>query len=203
MRSTVLLAVIATVVLPLLAFGQSTLNFPRVIAPAEFRTTGFAIVNPASTNASVTFSLYRSDGVLQKASPQSIAAGGQFSKLASELFGEVGAAGWVQVISATTGLQGFWFGGDFRTYADGAEAAPSSTDVIVPLVAPQSEIDIANPSGADVTLRMNLFGQDGFDLDMPWPQLIRAKGSFKMGVASMFPRVQDISLATHMRITCQ
>src|SRR5438270_172426 len=39
MRSTALLAVIAPLVLPLLSFGQSTLNLPRVIAPAEFRKT--------------------------------------------------------------------------------------------------------------------------------------------------------------------
>jgi len=38
-------------VLPVTAWSQSTLNFPRGFNAADLRSTGFAIVNPGPSNA--------------------------------------------------------------------------------------------------------------------------------------------------------
>src|SRR2546423_2932043 len=139
MRTTVL-AVVAIMSLPLFSFAQSTLSFSRVIQPAEFATTGFAVVNPGPAAAAVTFTLYGADGSFQQ-SPQTIPARGQRAELASELFPSAQNAGWVQAASTVAGLQGFWFAGDFVTFADGAEAAIPSSELVVPLVSPRSEIN--------------------------------------------------------------
>src|SRR5690348_6042562 len=173
-------ALIALVVLPLMAQGQSTLSFPRAMAPADYKTTGFAIVNPGGAPASVTFTLYGSDGTPQGTSTQTIPARGQLSKLGSGFFPGSQVSGWVQATSAVSGLQGFWLGGDFATFTDGAEAAPSSSELVVPLMAPQSEIDIANTSNAPVVVLMHLLGAAGQDLGFaPKPVQINAKGFFK------------------------
>jgi hypothetical protein len=198
-------ALIALLVLPLLAQGQSTLSFPRAMAPGDYKTTGFAIVNPGATNASVTFTLYGSDGTSQGTSTQTIPARGQLAKLGSDFFPGSQVSGWVQATSPASGLQGFWLGGDFATFTDGAEAAPSSSELVVPLMAPQSEIDIANTSSGDIVVVMHLLGADGGDLGVaPKPQLIKAKGVFRGDdVLQLFYPIPDFSIATHMRIECK
>ena len=202
MRTT-LLAVIAIITMPLFSRAQSTLSFPRVIPPAEFRATGFAIVNPGSTNATVIFTLFGEDGAVQQTSTQTIVARGQLAKFASEFFPGAKNAGWVQAASETPGLQGFWLGGDMTTFADGAEAAPSSSEIVVPLTTGNSEIDIANTGAADVTVLIDLLGQEGFDLAMtiPSPQKIPAKGFFKSDIAALFGSA-DLSQTAHLRIKC-
>src|SRR5262245_56119091 len=85
-RIAVMLAMVA---LPAMAWSQSTLNFPRGFSPAELGSTGFAIVNPGSSPAQVTFQLYSSNGQVVATSSQTIPARGQISKLGlgvSELF---------------------------------------------------------------------------------------------------------------------
>jgi len=200
MRTTVL-AVVAIISLPLFSSAQSTLNFPRVIQPGEYATTGFAVVNPGPDPATVTFTLYGADGSFQK-SPLTIPARGQRARLASELFPSALSAGWVQGTSAVLGLQGFWFAGNFVTFADGAEAAASSSELVLPLVAPQSEINIVNTGTVDITVLLDILGPEGFDLDKPYPQLIPAGGFFSKDVASLFPKLVDLTFATHMRLRC-
>jgi len=200
---TAALAVLAVVSLPLWSFGQSTLSFPRVMQPQDYALTGYAIVNPASTDATVTFTLYGRDGtVLSTPTNQTIPAKGQFSKFASQLFPTATAAGWIQATTATTGLQGFWFAGDFLTTGDGAEAATPSTQLVVPLVSPQAEIDIANTGASDLTVLLDLLGTEGFDLAQPMPQKIPAKGFVRADMAALFPNLDDYSLPSHMRINC-
>ena len=196
-------AVLAILSLPILCCGQSTLNFPRVMQPGDFKTSGFAVVNPDSTVATVTFTLYGTDGDSQATTTETIPARGQLARLASELFPEAAAAGWTQATSGSGGLQGFWFGGDLATFADGAEAAPSSTELILPLITPQSEIHITNTGSADAILLLNLLGTDGFDLALPFPQRIAAKGFFRADTAFLFPTISDFSVPSHMRITCK
>src|SRR5581483_1344421 len=99
--------------LPFIAQGQSTLNFPRAMAPGDFKTTGFAIVNPGPLDATATFTLYGSDATALGTSTQTIVKRGQISKLGSDLFPNATASGWVQATSSIAGLQGFWLGGDF------------------------------------------------------------------------------------------
>jgi hypothetical protein len=196
------LAALALISLPLLSYGQSTLNFPRVLQPGEYSTTGYAIVNPESSSAAVTFTLFDADGEPQATTPQTIPARGQLARLGRELFPTAAGSGWVQAQSATNGLQGFWFGGDLTTFADGAEAAESSNDLVLPLVGPDSEIHLANTGTADVTLRLKLLGTDGFELAEPFLQHVPSKGFFRGNMALMFPTLTDLSLPSHMRISC-
>jgi hypothetical protein len=198
---TVFIALTTILVLPLLAHGQSTLDFPRVIQPSELPGTGFAIVNPGGSPAAVTFTLYKSDGSVEKTSNQTIRARGQFARAGQELFPGAGAAGWVQVTSDTTGLQGFWVGGDFSTFTDGAAAAASSVELVLPLVSPQSEIHIANTGVDDVTVLIEIYGEDGLELAMPYPQFIGSKGAFKAQTATLF-RSANLGLARYVRLSC-
>jgi hypothetical protein len=198
-------AALMIALLPLLSYGQSTLTFPRVIQTTEMSTTGFAIVNPGPDNASATFTLYGADGSQQAATTQTIPKGGQFAKLAGELFPAAAAAGWVQVSSPSPGLQGFWFAGDLVTFADGADAAVSSNEIVLPLISPFSQIHIANTGSSDVTVLLELLGPDGFDPDyaLPLPQHILPKGAFRGDMAALFPNLTDYSWPSHMRISCK
>src|SRR5262245_32226708 len=129
-------------ILPAVMWGQSTLNFPRGFSPAELRSTGFAIVNPGPADAQLTYQLYSAAGQVIATSSQTIPARGQVAKLGlgpAELFQQASASGWVQAKSATAGLQGFWLGGDFSTFADGADAAIAAVDLIFPFVSGQTE----------------------------------------------------------------
>jgi hypothetical protein len=197
---TALLVLLSIIFLPLCSLAQSTLNFPHVLEPPDFGNSGFAIVNPGPADAAATFTLFGADGSAVSTSTQTIRARGQLAKVASQLFPPT-LAGWVQVTSDTAGLQGFWFAGDMVNFGDGAEAAPSGTELVLPMVAPSSEIDIANTGTTDVTIVMDLIGLDGLDQDLPFPQRIPAKGFFKASAATIFPKA-DFLVATHLRLKC-
>jgi hypothetical protein len=194
------LLLINIVFLPLCSLAQSTLNFPHVLEPPDFANSGFAVVNPGPADAAATFTLFGADGSVVGTSTRTIGARGQLARVASQLFPPV-LAGWVQVTSDTAGLQGFWFAGDLVNFADGAEAAPSGTELVLPMVAPSSEIDIANTGATDVTIVVDLIGLDGLDQDLPFPQRIPAKGFFKASAATIFPKA-DFLVATHLRLKC-
>jgi hypothetical protein len=190
--------------LPAFVCAQSTLNFPRAMTAADFANTGFAVVNPGPSDAQMVFTVYGADGTSKRTTTQTIPARGQFSKLGSELFPGATDTGWVQGTSGAPGLQGFWLAGDFATFADGAETAPSSSELVIPLVAAQSELNIVNTGGADIVLVMHLLGDDGGDLGVaPYPQKIAANGFFKSDVLTIFSPIDDFSAATHIRIECR
>src|SRR3990172_3809371 len=142
-RITLLAALLA---FPAVVHAQSALIFARVIEPAEFATTGFAVTNPGPTDATVDFRLYNIAGQTLSSATRNIPARGQFAKVASELFPNTGAAAWVEAASTTTGLRGLWVAGDFVNFADGADSAVSSSELVLPLATAQSEINIVNPS---------------------------------------------------------
>src|SRR5207237_2087456 len=100
-----------------------------------------------------------------------------------------------------TGLQGFWFGGDLITFGDGAEAASSASDLILPMIAPSSEIHVTNTGPAPAVIIMDLLGGDGLDGDERFVQQISPRGFFKANVAAMFPKA-DLTEATHMHLKC-
>src|SRR5262245_24925201 len=148
-------ALLFTLALSATAWSQSRLNFPRGFSPADLRTTGFAIVNPGPENAVVAYTLYGGSGQVIASSSTTIPARGQLAKIGlgpTELFQDASAVGWVQATSTTAGLQGFWLGGDFVTYADGAEAAGTASDLIFPLVTEHTEINVANPTASSITV---------------------------------------------------
>ena len=105
-----LILILAMLVLPVTLLGQSTLNFPRAYTPADLAATGFAVVNPGPTDASVTFRLLSAGGATVSVSSQVVRGRGQIARLGSEYFQNATAAGWVQASSSTSGLQGFWIG---------------------------------------------------------------------------------------------
>src|SRR5262249_52039214 len=133
-----------------------------------------------------------------------VPAKGQLSKLGAELFGNVSAAGWVQITSTTSGLQGFWIGGDFATYTDGADAAAVAVDLVFPLVAGQTEINIANlaPAGATATgvlnVTLRLLGLNGVELGTPVPKMVGRLGAYQAKVSELFPSA-DLSQAAYIR----
>jgi hypothetical protein len=105
------------------------------------------------------------------------------------------------VTSATVGLQGFWFGGDFVSFADGSDPAPSAPELVFPMISPSSEIHVANTGAAPSVIEMDLLGIDGLDVDRQFVQLISPRGFFKASVSAIFPKA-DLFQATHMRLKC-
>src|SRR5215510_5410266 len=109
---------------PTMGWSQSTLNFPKFFSAAELPVTGFAVVNPGPSPATVTFTLYAASGQVVSTSAQPVAAGGQRARSGNEIFASLGSGGWVQASSPTTRLQGFWLNSNsvngVSTFVDGA-----------------------------------------------------------------------------------
>ena len=179
--------------------GCGTLNIPLAFTPSDLGSTGFAVVNPGNSSVSATFTLRGTDGSTLAKKTQTIPAGGQLANLGSELFLDVTGSGWIQLTSDTTGLQGFWLGGDFTTFTDGAEAAPSAVDLIFPLVASDTEINIANTVSTQATVTISLRQADGKELASK-PRKIAGMGVFQSAASTLFSGV-DLTQATHVRMT--
>src|SRR5262245_18966758 len=130
---------------PTMGWSQSTLNFPKFFSAVELPVTGFAVVNPGPSVATVTFTLYAANGQVVSTSPQTVPAAGQKARSGTEIFTtSIGTGGWVQATSSTTGLQGFWLNyNGALTFLDGAETASTATDQIVPLVAGTTDLNVA------------------------------------------------------------
>ncbi len=178
---------IVLLAVPVMGYGQSTLNFPRAFTVSDLGATGFAVVNKGGTSASVTFTLYSASGTVVATSTQTVPAGGQFARVGTELFASASQAGWVQLTSATSGLQGFWLGGDFATFTDGAEAAATATDVIFPLVTQNTEINIANATATSNSVAIRLFGADGTELATAVTRPISGNGVLQSQASALFP----------------
>jgi hypothetical protein len=192
--------ILSMLALPVPLLGQSTLNFTRAYTPADLTTTGFAIVNPGPTDATVTFRLLSASGATLSVGSQSVRGRGQIARLGSEYFQNATTAGWVQATSPTSGLQGFWIGGDFSTYTDGADGAVPATDQILPLVAGQTEINIANPGNSTITVTIHLRGASGLESSEPLTRDIPAMGIFQSQVSAIFPSA-NLTQPTHIRMT--
>ena len=200
MKARITLLFFLLLALPLSGFSQSTLNYPRLLSAADFGQTGFAVVNPAPTDATVTFTLYSTGGTSLGTSVQQISAGGQLSKLGSELFSS-GASGWVQATSSTTGLQGFWLGGDFSnlSFLDGAESAPVAQELIFPLATATTELHVANLSAATNTLEIRIYGANGGNL-FSTTQAVAVRGIFKVTLQNLAPSV-NFANAMYVKVT--
>ncbi len=203
MRASLLFLIIVSVLLlvstPLNA--QSTLTFARVMSAAELSLTGYAVVNPGRTSANVLFALRAFDGTLINSSVQVVPAGGQVARLASELFPNAAAGGWVQAASASPNLRGFWLGGDFATFADSAEAAPSAGELVLPVISTDSEVHFVNPTAASQVILIRIVGPEGQDITDPEIRVLPASGSFRSKSNLLFAAA-DLSRATHARVSC-
>jgi hypothetical protein len=107
--------------------------------------------------------------------------------LGSELFPSVPTPGWVLATSSTPYLFGFWLSGDFTTYTDGGEAAPIAPDLIFPLVAGSTEINIANTRSTPTAVTIRALAADGSDVAPGVTQGLAALGMVQAQVADLFP----------------
>lgn len=184
----------------MMAQAQSTLNFPKLFSAGELPVSGFAIVNPGQTTATVNFKLYSAAGAVIDSKDQTYSPGTQRARSGSEIFTtSLGSGGWVQATSTTPGLQGFWLNFDGAvTYIDGAEAAAAALDQVIPLVAGATELNVANPGAASNSVTIRLFGEAG-ELGTA-TQTIAANGVFQGSVATLFPAA-SIGSARYIRVT--
>ena len=180
--------------------AQSTLTFARVMDSTDLRTTGFALVNATTTNASVSFTLHDATGNVIASSVAVVPAGGQLAKLASELFPAASAGGWVQALSSVSNLHGFWLKADPNTDGDGAEAASPANEFVLPLITGQSEIDLVNP-GSGVAALIRLFGPEGLQVGDTAIVPLPSSGSYRAAASSLF-QPGDLAQSTHAIVDC-
>jgi len=185
---------------PIIAHSQSTLNFPRAFTPDDLKSTGFAVVNPGTTAAAVTFTLYGASGAVAGTSAQTIPQAGQLALLGSQLFPSATQPGWVQVTSNIAGLQGFWVGGDFATFTDGADSAPTSNDLVFPLVTNTTELNIANTGAGSNSVTIRIFGADGTELAAAASRTIAPNGVLQSQATALFPAA-NLDNARYVRVT--
>jgi hypothetical protein len=185
---------------PIAGYSQTVLNFPRSFTATDLSSTGFAVVNPGTTSAPVTFTLYNASGGVVTTSAQTIPAAGQLALLGTQLFPTVTQPGWVQLTSATPGLQGFWVGGDFATFTDGADTAPTSNDLIFPLVTTNTELNIANTAVSSNSVTIRIFGEAGTELATAVTRSIAPNGVLQSQASALFPTA-NLNTARYIRVT--
>lgn len=181
--------------------SPTTLNFPRLISITDMGMTGIAIVNPDSSDAAVSFRLFNQNGNEIAVSNQTISARGQLARLVSQLFPSVSSGGWIQATSSVLGLQAFWLGGDFATHTDGAEAGTPATDQILPLITDQTEINIANPGPASITVTIRLRDTTGSEMAPTVVQGINGRGVLQVPATAIFPTASISTTRPSIRIT--
>jgi hypothetical protein len=185
---------------PIVAYSQSTLNFPRAFTTTDLATTGFAAVNPGTGSAPVTFTLYSANGAVVATSSKTIPPSGQLALLGTELFPGATQPGWVQLTSTMSGLQGFWVGGDFATYTDGADSTPTTSDLVFPLVTTNTELNIANSTATSNNVTIRLFGADGVELAPAVTRLITPNAVLQSQASALFP-TGNLDNARNVRVT--
>ena len=186
-------------------FGQTTLNFPKLFSAAELPNAGLAVVNPTSTTAVVTFKLYSATGQQLGTNTFNYAPGTQLARSSTEVFpSAAGSAGWVQVTSPTTGLQGFWINYDtaLTQYLDGAASADAYAEQVIPLVAGQTELNVANPNASAATPTIRVYGEAGTELASSVAPTIAANGVFQGQIATMFSlSAATMATARYVKVT--
>ena len=157
--------VLLVLAFPLAAWSQSTMNFPLPVDSANGSLVGYAVVNPTRTPAVVTFTVYEDLGRQATSASISVPAGAQVAKLFSELFRNSDVAGWVQATSTVSGLQGFTMGGDFVNQVDGSASPVVAADQVFPLMADNTALVVANPSGVPLNLTISFYTASGFEIN--------------------------------------
>ncbi|HLH29934.1 MAG TPA: IPT/TIG domain-containing protein, partial [Terriglobia bacterium] len=191
------------------SFGQSVLNFPRVIStPQSF--TGLAISNPTSAEASITFTAFQPDGTLftsaggQNPLTVTIPAGGQYAHLATEIFSGSGTFnGWIQATSSTTGLVGFFLNANNTiTDLDGAGAGIASAEFTLPLASEdgqsKTELTIVNPNSETSAVNLTLYAVDGSVLATK-DLTIAGRGLIRQTLQPIFGSI-DLTNASHVHV---
>jgi hypothetical protein len=182
-------------VLSVAAFGQTAsaqtvLNF----AKPERLNAAFAVTNPTSTFADVTFTLYGWDGNVASsglANPvrYRVAPKGQLSVRAGEIFASATSDGWVQVTSPTSGLSAVCFAGDYANELEASESAAALSTQVVPVVhdvqTTKTELVVMNPGGATASVTITLFNASGDEIGTVLSQVLDAHAALHVSPASM------------------
>jgi hypothetical protein len=154
------------------ALAQSVFNFSRTTIDGAVNA-GFGVMNPTAGFVDVQFTLYGFDGNpvssgLVNPVSYRIPPRGQISMLASEIFGASAADGWVQVSSATSGLVGSFFAGDFVSTLEGLSPLTAYSTQVLPLIREDrfnaTEIQILNPGFVGGTVTIAFFNARGEEL---------------------------------------
>jgi hypothetical protein len=108
-------------------------------------------------------------------------------------------AGRVEITSTVTGLQGFWIGGDFATYTDGAGTATEANNLVFPLVSGQTEINLTNLDHASSISTFHLVEKSGKDVGPVITRSLVPYAAYQSRVSDLFGNV-DISEAMYVRV---
>lgn len=198
-RLTMLLLLSALAPTPL---ASTQLIFPRLSnQPGE--VTGIAIVNLGTSNAQVTLTARRENGTeLGTLVSPMIAPGAQFVSLGSDFPALSGNPGWVEAVSDSDDLTGFFLFLDAvenTQLFDGADLPPLSDALVFHDVrtdgAFSTEINVVNPSQQlPAPTRFDLFGPDGALLSTK-NLSIPSKGVFRTDAEAFFgQKVDDASI---------
>lgn len=188
----------------------SVLNFSKVTLNAQ-SNAGFAVTNPTSTYADVTFTLYGLDGnpiptTVTALNPirYRVAPKGQISMLAATLFAPSASVdGWVQVTSPTPGLIGSYLSGDFTTTLQGARSGPGMLTQVVPLIREDStyntQLVIVNPNSgtSPATVTIEFYGGSGQRLATT-TQSVSAHASVRLRPSSIVPGIPSAGVSARI-----
>jgi Family of unknown function (DUF5719) len=170
------------------AYADSILNFVKATINGRLNAS-FSIENPTSNYADVQFTYYGMDGNpvssgLVNPVRYRVAPKGQFSMRASELFAGSTADGWVQVMSTTSGLTGFYLYGDFATTLEGSDSASGLNEQIVPVIREdqlnKTELVIVNPGPAPSTVTGRLYNANGEQVGSIPSQVIQGHAALRL-----------------------
>ena len=145
-------AVAAMVQVAVAQSSRSVLNFAGAVSRDD-GSASLSVTNTSSHFADAQFTFYNADGTLGAGpiNPVSyhIPPRGQIVMRPNEIFGVGKRQGWVQATSSTSGLQGFYFVGDFRGTLQGSESGTPLAEQIIPFVGSDpfgaANIVVANP----------------------------------------------------------
>ena len=192
------------------AQGASILNFPRLSFEPN-TLTGVALVNPSGEPAEVTITAFGEDGQVLTGiinpAQVTVAAGQQYSKLTSELFGEgldPSTVGWFQATSDTDGLTGFFLFLNLPPFVifDGADLPSSAKAIVFSQIRAdpgyQTELNIINPGTVPAELDLQLIPKDSSPTEKALS--LAGKGAVRLDVASFF-QVPEIVSDAYVKVT--
>ncbi len=161
------------------AFAGTRLIFPRIIFK-QGRWSGIAVVNPNSTDATITLKAYNSDGTMfsgtgvTNPATATVVAGGQYVGTASVVFTPPSSVTgstteipvWVELTSSTGGLTGFFLeGNDAGNSLYGGDLGTFGTDLYLPAVENSgtsvTEISLVNADVIDANITVDFIRADG------------------------------------------
>jgi hypothetical protein len=199
-----------------LATGTTELLFPFQIQ-SEGSYTGVAVTNPQDYPVKITLTAYDSDGKqitdtnITNPVTVTILRNGQYSKLASEIFGEgfnKTSSGEIRLVGNAPGLTGFYMIGDEDGPSlDGSSAAmDSSATWYMPalfLGAADTDFDsveIYNPGTSETQLALQLVSSDGTLIGDPYKKTLPAGGSLMANIDDIFDNSQLPSQGGYLKL---